>query len=193
MTEGMPPPAPEAPREPEKPPEPPIEVRAQPYEPRQEPGARTFDAPPPKSPPPPPPSGGGFASGAAGFGSGPAAPTPPPAPAAKSNGWAVFCHLGTLVDFSMPWFLVGWIPPLVIWLAKKDEDPEIDYHGRESLNFQLNLIFWAIAAFPLICLCGVGIAIAFLLPFVKLVLVLIASIRAADGERFRYPYIFRIL
>jgi uncharacterized Tic20 family protein len=87
---------------------------------------------------------------------------------------------------------IGWLPPLVIWLAKKDEDPEVDHHGRESLNFQLNMLFWAFAAIPLVC-CLVGLVILPLLPFVKLVLVLVASIRAADGVRFRYPFIFRIV
>lgn len=120
-------------------------------------------------------------------------PPPPPPPAGKPiNGWPVFCHLSTLVDFCLPWFLVGWIPPLVIWLAKKDEDAEIDYHAREALNFQLNMIFWALVAIPLSLVC-IGLAIIFVLPFYKLVMVIIASIRAADGQRFRYPFILRLI
>ncbi len=208
MTDQTPPPAEERPIEPEKSADKPLEVRAEPFDPARESGGRTVDAPQPKSPPsqpatPPPqsPSGSassGPASQTSSTGAGSSTPPPPrptpssPAPK-SSSGWAVFCHLATLIDFCIPWFFIAWVPPLVIWLAKKDSDPEIDHHGRESLNFQLNLIFWALASFPLICVCGLGIVIMAVLPFVKLVMVLIASIRAADGVRFRYPFIFRIL
>jgi uncharacterized protein len=171
------PPASERPAESERP----LEVKAEPFDAKREPGQRTYDAPPPKSAPPTPPGAGSSQA------------TPPPPPRGTSAGWSVFAHLATLVDFCLPWFVIAWVPPLVIWLAKKDDDPEIEYHARESLNFQLNVIFWALAAIPLVCLCGLGAVIAAVLPFVKLALVLIASIRAADGQRFRYPYIVRLL
>lgn len=172
----MPPPA-ERPAEPEKP----LEVKAEPFDAKREPGQRTYEAPPPKSAPPTPPGGGSTQR------------TAPPSPRGSSAGWAVFAHLATLIDFCLPWMVIAWVPPLVIWLAKKDDDPEIEYHARESLNFQLSVIFWAFAAVPLICACGLGVVIMTVLPFVKFALVLIASIRAADGQRFRYPFILRLL
>jgi len=166
----------------ERPAEKPLEVKAEPFDPKRESSQRVYDAPPPKSAPPPPPGSG---AGSAHTGAVPRS--------GSSTGWAVFAHLATLVDFCLPWVLIAWVPPLVIWLAKKDDDPEIEYHARESLNFQLNVIFWAFAAFPLILVCGLGLAVMAVLPLVKLVLVLVASVRAADGERFRYPFIVRLL
>lgn len=177
-----PPPAAEQPAESGPRPEKPLEVKAEPFDAKREAGQRVYDAPPPKAAPPPPPS------------SGPTHATPPREPErGSSTGWSVFAHLATLVDFCLPWMLIAWVPPLVIWLLKKDENPEIEYHAREALNFQLNVIFWALAAFPLICALGLGLVIIAVLPFVKLVLVLIASIRAADGQRFRYPFILRLV
>ncbi|MBI5434981.1 MAG: DUF4870 domain-containing protein [Planctomycetes bacterium] len=179
-----PPPAAEQPFESTPRPEKPLEVKAEPFDAKREAGQRVYDAPPPKGVPPPPP----------GAGSTYAAPPPPPVPGrGPSAGWSVFAHLGTLVDFCIPWMLIAWVPPLIIWLAKKNDDAEVEYHAREALNFQLNVIFWALAAFPLICALGLGLVIIAALPFVKLVLVLIASIRAADGQRFRYPMILRVV
>jgi uncharacterized Tic20 family protein len=102
-------------------------------------------------------------------------------------------HLTSLFDFGLSCCLVGFIGPLIIWLVKKDEDPEADWHGRESLNFQLNMLIVSIVALPLICACGLGVVILAVQPFYKVVLVVIASIRAADGKRFRYPWTLRIL
>lgn len=157
------------------------------------PGAQPPPAQPPPSPTeppyqaPPPPAPPGWGAGIP-----PAAAYPPP-PAAPNQAWAMACHLTTLIDFGVPLLLFGLVPPLIIWLVKKDEDPEAAHAGKESLNFQLNLLFWSVAAFPLICLCGVGLLILFLIPIVKVVMVVIASIRTAEGARFRYPYIFRII
>jgi len=102
------------------------------------------------------------------------------------------CHLGALLDFSFQPLLVGFVPTLLIWLLKRNSDPEVDYHGKESLNFQLNLLFWWMIATPL-AFCLIGIPMWILLSVAKTVLAVIAAIRTAEGERFRYPGIYRIV
>ena len=80
-------------------------------------------------------------------------PTPPvggTAPAVSSNvrTWNILCHASALlgVFFHFPGHLLG---PLVVWLAKRDDSPEIDAHGKESLNFQISmLIYNVIVASP---------------------------------------------
>ena len=102
-------------------------------------------------------------------------------------------HLTSLFEFGLSCFFISFIGPLIIWLVKKDKDPEADWHGRESLNFQLNMLIVTIVALPLICACGLGVAILVVQPVYKIVLVAIASIHAADGKRFRYPWTLRLL
>src|ERR1700682_747629 len=86
-------------------------------------------------------------------------PTPPvggTAPAVSSHvrTWNILCHASALlgVFLHFPGHLLG---PLVVWLAKRDDSPEIDAHGKESLNFQISmLIYNAVAA--VFCLVLIG-------------------------------------
>lgn len=92
----------------------------------------------------------------------------------------MLCHLAGLLTF---------IGPLVIWLIKKDTSEYVDYHGREALNFQITVF----VACVVLTITVIG---AFLLPFLgiaALVFMVIAAIKANDGVRYRYPFIFRVL
>ena len=79
-----------------------------------------------------------------------------------------------------------------VWLVKRGDSPEIDAHGKESLNFQLSmLIYDAIAA--ILCLVLIGIPILIALWVMNTVCVIIASIRASEGKFYRYPFTIRFL
>ena len=86
--------------------------------------------------------------------------------------WAMLCHFSSLVwiPITLLWWMLG-IPfaipflnilgPLVIWLSKKNQHPVINFHGKESLNFQISFtIYEAIALiiflFLLSVTCGIG-------------------------------------
>ena len=49
----------------------------------------------------------------------------------------MLAHATALAGFFVPWagHIVG---PLVVWLAKRADSPEVDAHGKESINFQLS-------------------------------------------------------
>jgi uncharacterized Tic20 family protein len=182
MTE-LPSDAPNAPRP--EPARPVIEVTA---EVTQVPsGSRVYDIPPSTPPPtPPPPIGGGSVPPIP-----PVAP-PPPMPNGSSSAWAMACHLAGLLDLGFNFAFAGLIGSLVIWLVKKDEDPEVDFHGKEAVNFQISLIFWWIAG-AILCCCLIGIPILLALPIVKIVLMIYAAVQAANGKRWRYPLTIRLI
>jgi hypothetical protein len=123
-------------------------------------------------------------------------PPPPPlplsAPAVTSvRTWNVLCHasalLGILIHF--PGQLLG---PLIVWLAKRDDSPEIDAHGKEALNFQISmLIYNAVAA--VFCLILIGFVFLAVLWVLNAVFVIIASIQASEGKFYRYPITIRFL
>ena len=70
--------------------------------------------------------------------------------------WIMLCHLSSLAGFAFPFgHIVG---PLILWLAKKDEDPEVREHGRQALNFQITLTFVIIALFVLAGAAGLYLA-----------------------------------
>ena len=81
---------------------------------------------------------------------------------------------------------------VAIWLARKDTDDDVDHHGKEALNFQLNVLMWWLISLALCCVL-VGFAMLLLLPIIEVVLVIVASVNAANGERFRYPCIIRFV
>lgn len=113
-------------------------------------------------------------------------------PPRRSSGWAVACHLLGLVDFGVSVLFLGLFSTLVAWLIAKDKDPEADFHGKEALNFQLNILFWQVMAVPLCC-CLIGGPLLLVLPFAKVFLMIVAAIKAANGERWRYPLVVRVL
>lgn len=86
-----------------------------------------------------------------------------------------------------------WIfGPLVIYLLKKDESLYVRDHARESLNFQLTLIIYYIIAFILVFVI-IGIFAFMVIGFFQLVLVIVATIKAADNKLYRYPFTIRFI
>lgn len=122
-------------------------------------------------------------------------PPPPPAttPASSSDlrTWCVLCHASALLGLFFH-FLGHLLGPLIVWLAKRGDSPEIDAHGKESLNFQLSmLIYEAISA--ILCFVLIGIPILILLWVLNTILVIVASIQASEGKLYRYPFTIRLI
>ena len=118
-------------------------------------------------------------------------PPPPPTTSSDVRIWNVLCHATALAGFFVPWagHVLG---PLIIWLAKRSDSPEIDAHGKESLNFQISMLIYNIVA-GVLCLVLVGFVILGILHILNLVLVIVASIQASEGKFYRYPITIRFL
>lgn len=105
--------------------------------------------------------------------------------------WCMFVHLSALAGYiGIP---LGWIlGPLILWLIKKDEIAEVNQHGKEALNFQISMLIYAIVASPLICV-GFGIVVLIALAIFDLVCIIIAAVKAGDGQFFKYPITIRFI
>jgi uncharacterized Tic20 family protein len=108
----------------------------------------------------------------------------------EERRWAMACHLIALVGYVIPFGHI--FGPLIIWILKREGRPLVDDQGKESLNFQISVTLYAIGAAFLILLL-VGIALLVLLGLFHLILVVIATIRANEGVRFRYPLTLRFV
>ncbi|HOP59402.1 MAG TPA: DUF4870 domain-containing protein [Bacteroidales bacterium] len=102
----------------------------------------------------------------------------------SERNWAMICHLSAFAGFFFPFG--GIIGPLICWLSKKDESLWVDENGKASMNFQLSILLYMVLAIPL-CFILVGIPIIIILGLLKVICIVIASISAAKGEKFRYP------
>jgi uncharacterized protein len=98
--------------------------------------------------------------------------------------WAVAAHLGPL--------LLGFLAPLVVWLVFKDRSQYLDRTGKEALNMQISyMLYGLVAGISIILLVGL-----LLLPAVGLawlVLMIVATVKVANHEEFRYPAIIRFV
>jgi uncharacterized Tic20 family protein len=86
-------------------------------------------------------------------------------------------------------FLSFFIVPLVLWLLFKDRSRFVDEAGKNILNFELSYLLYALA----LCITCIGIA---LLPFVGIamaVFIVIAMVKAINGENWIYPLSIRLL
>jgi uncharacterized Tic20 family protein len=102
----------------------------------------------------------------------------------SERNWAMFCHLSSFAGFFFPFG--GIVGPLVCWLSKRDESVWVYVNGRDSLNFQLSILLYMTLTIPL-CFIIIGFPIIGMLVLLKIICVIIASVKAAKGESFRYP------
>jgi len=105
--------------------------------------------------------------------------------------WNVLCHATALAGFFVPWagHILG---PLIVWLAKRGDSPEIDANGKESLNFQISMLIYNVIA-GVLCLVLIGFVILGILHILNLVLVIVASVQANEGKFYRYPLTIRLI
>jgi len=88
--------------------------------------------------------------------------------------------------------VIGVIAPLIVWLVFRERSAFLDRSAKEALNMQISyLIYFLVAGFSIILLIGL-----ILLPVVGvawLVLMIMATIKVANLEEFRYPAIIRFI
>jgi uncharacterized Tic20 family protein len=110
----------------------------------------------------------------------------------------VLCHASALAGCFLP-AVAHIIGPLIIWLLKRDEFPEVDDQGKESLNFQISmLIYTALLGVVVFVLAFVLIGLLLLplfglLYLLDIVFVIVASIKASEGKLYRYPITIRLI
>lgn len=113
----------------------------------------------------------------------------PASPSSNEKNWALAAHILPLFTGV---FLCGFLPPLVIYLVKRDESPFVADQAKESLNFQIT-VFVASLFFILLILICIGILLLIALLVAEIVLCLVAAIRASEGKLYRYPFAIRLI
>ncbi len=109
----------------------------------------------------------------------------------QEKQWGMFTHLAAFATFVLP-VAGNIIGPLIIYLLKKDEYEFVNEQGKEVLNFQIT---WSIIFFISIVMIIVGIGVLMLVGFgiAWLVLVIVASVAASNGQYYKYPLTIRFL
>jgi uncharacterized Tic20 family protein len=108
----------------------------------------------------------------------------------QARTWDMLCHLSALAGYLIPFGNI--IGPVLVWQIKKNEYPSVDEHGKEAVNFQISVLIYAIVSILLtIVLIGIPLLVATVIG--NLAFIVIASIKANNGETFRYPLTIRFI
>ncbi len=105
----------------------------------------------------------------------------------SENTYLMLMHLSQFGGIVIP--LAGFVLPILMWIANKEENGRVDLHGKNILNFMISYtIYAAVAAITLI-----GIPIAIIIGLLFVIFVVIATIKANNGEFWRYPFIIQFI
>ncbi|MEU8306745.1 DUF4870 domain-containing protein [Actinomadura sp. NPDC048955] len=153
---------------------------------------------PPGQPPGSPPPGQPFGPPGAGpydprYGYGPpGVPYGPGAHPGEETTWAIFAYVGNV--------LIGFLPPLVIYLVKKNTSPFTRFHAAQSMNYQLTMLIHLVAVAavcvpPAILLDAPAFLALFALPYLELliggwVFLILGAVKAGKGQYYRFPTFF---
>ena len=107
-----------------------------------------------------------------------------PVIARQRDFWVPMLHLSGLFVFL--------VPPLIIWLSKKDEIEEVREHGVDVINFQISmwaiLIPCAIFAFLIIT-----IPVIIFISIYSMIIILINTVRVATHQPYNYWTFLKVL
>lgn len=137
------------------------------------------------------------------------------APSAGERQWAAGVHIGALVLALMTSWISGAAGAAVagvIYLVKRDESPFVAAHALEALNFNISMFLYTCAVVVMgvallgatVLTLGLGalvtlplglvlVAAACALALTWLVCSIVATIRAWNGETYRYPLTIRLV
>ncbi len=99
----------------------------------------------------------------------------------EENTYLMLMHLSQLAGLMVP--LIGFIIPVVLWLANKDVNEKVNENGRNILNFIISYTIYAV----ILCITIIGIPLAMILGIIYVIFVIIASIKANNGVSWKYP------
>ena len=112
----------------------------------------------------------------------------------QTRTWAMLCHLSGLV---------GVIGPLIVRLIQRNDHPFLEHQSKESLNFQISMAIYGLAALiiinaarvigPMVSLFLLGILLFVSVAVADLVLIALATVSVSEGKPYRYPLAMRLV
>jgi uncharacterized Tic20 family protein len=113
----------------------------------------------------------------------------PPLPPDQERLWAMLSHL---LSFVAAYLFLGFVAPLIVLLVFGPRSAFVRANAVESLNFNLSWLLYGVIA-VILALVLIGFLILVVLGIAYVVLVIIASVKANNGEVYRYPATIRFV
>ena len=113
------------------------------------------------------------------------------------NAYCMLIHLSQLASIVMPG--LGFVLPVIMWVANKDKNVDIDKHGRVTINWLISFIIYSfVCGILMIVLIGYpGLLLLFLglllLLLLNVLFAIVAAVKANNGEFWVYPLSIKFL
>ena len=136
-------------------------------------------------------------------------------PTESERQWAAMAHLSALtLALLTSWFagFAGVLAATVVYLVKRGDSPFASEHALEALNFNLSMFIYACAAMVIgvvlvgatVLTLGIGLLVTapaglvlvlamIAIAVMWLVCSIVATIKAWNGEHYRYPFTLRLV
>jgi uncharacterized Tic20 family protein len=101
----------------------------------------------------------------------------------RTWNYSMWLHLSLLCGFAAPG--LGYVLPIVLWQTRK-EDPIIDEHGKNAVNFLLSQLLWLVVG-GVLTLVIIGFFIVLAVVIMSVVCPIMVGLKAKRGEIAKYP------
>jgi uncharacterized Tic20 family protein len=106
------------------------------------------------------------------------------------NTYCMMIHLSQLTSIIIPG--LGFILPVVMWAMNKDQNEEIDRHGKVTINWLISLFLYSVVC-GILTFIFIGIIGLFVLALLNLIFAIVAAIKANDRQLWIYPLSIKFL
>tara|TARA_A200000113_G_scaffold209000_1_gene207742 strand:+ start:670 stop:1035 length:366 start_codon:yes stop_codon:yes gene_type:complete len=104
------------------------------------------------------------------------------------RSYCTLIHVSQLSSIVIPG--LGIILPIVLWIAHKDQNEDIDQHGRVTANWLLSLLVYSVICFILTFII-IGAFGFIVIGFLNIIFAIVAAVKANKGELWAYPLSFK--
>jgi len=103
------------------------------------------------------------------------------------NTYLMLMHLSQFAGAIVP--LAGFVVPIIMWTTQKDVNAHVDLHGKNILNAIISYAIYAL----ILTITVIGIPVAIVLGVLYVVFVVIATVKANNGEYWKYPFTIQFI
>ncbi|MDI1309240.1 MAG: DUF4870 domain-containing protein [Methylotenera sp.] len=105
-------------------------------------------------------------------------------PSSDDKNIATITHIGGTI--------FSFVPALIVWILKKDNNAYLADQSREALNFQVTMVLAYMVAGVLSWIL-IGLLFFPVIWVLNIVFCIIAAISTSKGENYRYPFSLRLI
>ena len=108
----------------------------------------------------------------------------------SENSYVALMHVSQFAGYILAG--LGFAAPIIMWMMNKDNNENVNSVGKHIVNFMISIfIYYAISG--VLCCIMIGIPMLIALGIMHFVFIIIATIKANNGETWKYPLTINFL